>query len=89
MGLCYIATVSIKKNKKNLPNFRKLQFTHVGEKHVSCSSGYRLSEEASSIRSISVTAISAVSLEPISIFLILRLAVKGGCLRWPIRSYRS
>lgn len=49
------------------PNFGKnVQFTHAGEIKVSYyPSGFGLSEEASSIRRNSITAISAVSLEPI------------------------
>lgn len=72
------------------PNFGKnVQFTHAGEIKVSYySSGFGLSEEARSIRRNSITAISAVSLEPISIFFILCLGVKGGCLRRLPRSYR-
>lgn len=71
------------------PNFGKnVQFTLAGEIKVSHSWGCGLSEEASSIRRNSITAISAVSLETISIFFILCLGVKGGCLRWLSRSYR-
>lgn len=77
------------RRKRKSSQFQKTGIYACGQINVSYSSGYRLSEKARSIQSISVTAISAVSLEPISIFLILCLAAKGGCLRWPSRSYLS